>query len=436
MNITQVLGELQRLWDQYSGPVIIGVGVVALVLLVWIAVRFWRNRTRSKVVSTIAAVVVMAWTSEGLLAVALDTFHIPTGFAVMVFFVFEAMLLAAAMQAEEHRTATGVPGPAGQYAFLLAATSGIVASFGANGPGLVFLRVALPLIAVGQWWIALTAERSTDTDDMKAERQRRKDDRAATWAVTPRTVLIRLGLMKPGKSSTTTAQREQQITRMVVAADLVAADGWRAKRARKRLRRLSRTADPAMIEAVAERVRQAVDAERLMVPDRERPRYAGQSGTDRSSGTARRQPTDRRAESGTAPSVPSGTALRALPESESGTVGQASGTGHRAVAGQRAPGVRESSGSTSGAGRRAPSGEEERQSARDIYRASLSAGDPLSGAQLARMYEKTDPKWGVRRIAEVRDQMQQEAPAARPGDELAPVGGAQLVDVNQEDEEQ
>jgi hypothetical protein len=53
---------------------------------------------------------------------------------------------------------------------------------------------------------------------------------------------------------------------MVTAADTVAIGGRAAKRAQRRLRKLARTSTRDMIATVAERVRQAVDAEALMVP--------------------------------------------------------------------------------------------------------------------------------------------------------------------------
>lgn len=46
--------------------------------------------------------------------------------------------------------------------------------------------------------------------------------------------------------------------------------------------------------------------------------------------------------------------------------------------------------------------EEKRQDARELYRASVASGRPLKGAELSRLYKQTDPKWGNRRIRDVR----------------------------------
>lgn len=264
--MTNILDQLAKLWTDHQAAIVLGVGAVIVVLLAVAGWRFYRSGSKSKWVGGIAAVSVLAWTSEGLWQVARDEMHLPLAFAVMTFFVFEAMMIAAGMRAEEHRAAKGVPGPGGRFVWILATCSGFISSLGAQVAVEYPLRVILPLLAVGLWWVGITAERDDDTDEMKAERQRLADEREATWTVTPRTVLVRLGLMKPGKSTTTEAQREYQIARMVMAADTIAVGGRGAARARKRLRRLARTADAAMIETVAERVRQAVDAERLMVP--------------------------------------------------------------------------------------------------------------------------------------------------------------------------
>jgi hypothetical protein len=264
-----LLRKLTALWDQHQDAAVIGAGALALVLVAVVAWRIWHSAERSKILDRLTAVVVMAWTSEGLVHVALSTFKLPAAFVAITFFVFEAMMLSAGMKAEEYRRRRGVPGPAGRYVFLIAAVSGVVSSFGAGSAGEVFLRIVLPPLAVGLWWISLLMDRADDTEEIKAARTRAAEEREATWVHTPRSVAVRLGLMKPGRSTTTEAQREAQIRRMVELAD--AADGRTGKaRARRlaRLRRLTRTADEAMVVEVAERVERARDSERRMLPDR------------------------------------------------------------------------------------------------------------------------------------------------------------------------
>jgi hypothetical protein len=266
------LNQVAVFWRGHQAEAVVGAAVVIMVVLAWSGWRLYRSRERSKVVSTLAAVLVMAWTSEGLLAVALYQVRLPLPFALMTFTVFEMMMLAAGLKAEEHRSTKGVPGPAGRYVFLIATVSGVIACLGAASTAERLLRVALPPLAVGLWWIGLAGERPTDNEQVRAERARRAAQREATWVWTPRTVLVRFGVMKPGATTVTDAQREHQVNRMVVAADTIALGGHRVRRARTRLRRLARTATPAMVAEVARRQRQAAEAETRMVtvggPDR------------------------------------------------------------------------------------------------------------------------------------------------------------------------
>jgi len=43
------------------------------------------------------------------------------------------------------------------------------------------------------------------------------------------------------------------------------------------------------------------------------------------------------------------------------------------------------------------------EEARQVYRASVAAGDPLTGRQLGRMYNRS-PSWGRERVGEVKSQ--------------------------------
>lgn len=244
---------------------------LTIVLLAVVAWRFWRTGNRSKKIANLAAVVVMVWTSEGLWNVAVNRFDLPAQFAAISFFVFELLLLAAALRAEEERAQHGHPGAAGRYAFVIGGTSGFVSSFGAHNVGEVIFRIGLPMVALGLWWVLLVAPRATDTKEMQDARQRLQEKRDAAWVWTPNKILVVLGLKKPGAESVTEAQVRQTIRRMVAAADTIAlsANGgvsaWKVTRARRRLRILARTATPEMVEAVARQQRQAVNAERLMV---------------------------------------------------------------------------------------------------------------------------------------------------------------------------
>ena len=268
VDVQKISAEVTRFWENYGALVILGTGVFALLLVSWALWRFSRTGNKSKVVSTIAAVVVMLWTSEGLLAVTVGEFGVPWQFAGVAFFVFEAMMLAAAMKAEENRRERGLPGAAGQYVFVIAVTSGVISAFGAETVGEIVLRVILPPLAVGLWWILLVSDRDDDSEEIQEKRRQKLAEREATWAITWTTLLVRWGVKKPGRSTTTAAQREHLRDRMVALADQAETlnkDSRRRKKLVRKLRVLTRNADEALVAEVAERVDRARRAEELMI---------------------------------------------------------------------------------------------------------------------------------------------------------------------------
>lgn len=272
------LAEVIGVWDQYWPLIVTGIGVVAAVLVLVLVLTFARSPRKDRWIETGAAVLVLAWTSEGMWEVATDDLGFPLPFATVTFCVAEAMIAASATRATAYRRMHGVPGPAGTLVWVLATTFAVIVALAADSPVEFALRLALPLLAIYMWWTGLVAEWPGDTDEMRAERRRRAEEREATWAVTPRTLAVQIGLMKPGNMTTTEAQREHQVRRMVQLADTAAlTEGRRHDRALKQLRRLARTADPDMEVEVAARVERARFAELRMVIE---PQSAGRTRAD------------------------------------------------------------------------------------------------------------------------------------------------------------
>jgi hypothetical protein len=228
--------------------------VLIATLFLW---RFSKSEQKDRWVDRIATVLVLAWTSEGMWEVATRALHLPVEFVVASFFVAESMMVSSAMRATAHRATKGVPGRAGTLVWVLAATFGLIVALNAGSLVGFLLRLALPLSAAALWWQGLTAERDTDTIEMRAERARLRAERESTWAVTPRTLLVRWGVLKPGNITITEAQRQMSVDRMV-AARMVIHDAKRVKGARRKLRRLAMTATPDMIEDVRRQVRQTM----------------------------------------------------------------------------------------------------------------------------------------------------------------------------------
>ncbi|SBT63106.1 hypothetical protein GA0070622_0047, partial [Micromonospora sediminicola] len=281
----EVWGEITGFWEKYSDQVMLGLGFVALGLVVASLVLFFKAKDKAKWISALAAIVVMAWTSEALLDVALHTWKLPAGFAGVAFFVFEALLLSTLMEAERERAETGMPGAAAGYAFVIAVVQGGVAALGTDIFSLQVLRVALPILAIGRWWLTLRRPRATDTEQMKQQRKQREEERESTWVITPTSILTALRIKRPGKLTASDAERERVIARMAVLADAATTSPrWWRPWVEYRLRRLARGATQAMVEEAAVRAERASRAVEVMVPGRRV--GAGNSGGARSSGRA------------------------------------------------------------------------------------------------------------------------------------------------------
>lgn len=399
LDTAAIAAQINELWSRYGGWIITGVAAVTVALVLAAVLVLWRSRHRARLLSGLTALVVLAWTSEGLWEVARHTLGLPAAFAAMTFFVFEAMMLSSAMQAEQHRARYGTPGPAGRYVWVLAAITATVVGLNAASAVEAVLRVALPLAAAGLWWVGMLAPRDSDTEGIRAERERAAQRRAATWAVTPRTILVAIGLMRPGEETVTDAERERRIRRMVAAADRVHAspDTWLAHRAATRLRRLARLANAEDIAEVRQRVGRAAGVVQLVVPTTGTPKLNKGRSADRTprwtrppSPTPGHEAVSTRAGDDRAASTPG----ERVPPGQASVPGQADpGDGY--------PGTRVAASPTPGVGRsparRTRSGRNlAREEAERVYRDSVAAGEPLSGGQLAARFgcdESTARRW-------------------------------------------
>jgi hypothetical protein len=223
--------QVSAVWDDYGYPLVAGVGVLVVVVVVTAVVKVARSRQRDRAVGGLTAVVVLAWTSEGLWEVARFTLGLPLGFAVMTFFVYEAMMLTCALQAERHRKRHPSPGPAGRYVWVLASITATVVALNAETLVEALLRFTLPLAAAGLWWVGITAERDDDPGEVKQLRAAERARREAIWAISWRRLLVAVGVMRPGAQTLTEAERERRIRQMVTAAASACSSccpSWRA----------------------------------------------------------------------------------------------------------------------------------------------------------------------------------------------------------------
>jgi hypothetical protein len=346
LDLDRLIAPLNSLWEAYGGLVLLGLGVVVVAAAGYVIARVIRRLPVNRLIALVAVGPTLVWTSHGVWNVTVHAMGMSPVIAAFAFLVFEAMLLNAGYEAEQHRRRYGTPGPHARYVWVIALTTGTIASLG--DPTMVgsVARFVLPLVAAGLWWTTLTAPRESDTPGMIEARERRNRGRSTSWAITPRTVLVAAGIMRPGdEQSMSEAERERRIRRMVVLADRLHSapvDGRVHRRASARLRRLARLATAEDVAEVRDRVARAVSVVTEVVP-------AAQP-TD--SQPAR--PSTRQRETGTPqagqPVTPAGVTQHTSPHGASG-----------------------------------PDTRPGRIDARATWLASLRHGTPLSGGELARL---------------------------------------------------
>lgn len=270
LDLDRIAAQVNSVWDSYGGLVLLALGVLVVAATCYVIVRVIRRVPVNRLIALAAVGPTLVWTSHGVWNVTVNALGMSPMIAVFAFLVFEAMLLNAAYEAEQHRRRYGIPGPHGRYVWVIATATGSIASLG--DPTLVgsVARFVLPLVAAGLWWTTLTAPRQTDTRKMIEARERRARGRSTTWALTPRSVLVAVGIMRPGdEQSMSEAERERRIRRMVVLADWVhdaPAGGRVHRRASARLRRLARLASAEDVAEVGARVARAVSVVAEVVP--------------------------------------------------------------------------------------------------------------------------------------------------------------------------
>lgn len=268
-DISRIGEQVNAFWVEYGYALVAGVAVVVVAVVVTAVVKVARSHQLDRWVAGLTALVVLAWTSEGLWEVARFTLGLPLGFAVMTFFVYEAMMITCAMQAERHRRRHPSPGPAGRYVWVLASITATVVAFNAETLVEALLRFTLPLAAAGLWWVGITAERDDDPDEVKQLRESERARREAIWAISWRRLLVAVGVMRPGTQTLSDAERERRVRQMVAAADQLQAarpGSRRADRALRRLRRLARLASANDIATVRARVARATRIAELVMP--------------------------------------------------------------------------------------------------------------------------------------------------------------------------
>lgn len=231
----------------HRGSAVLAAGAALVVLLVaGVVVRRARRGRPDRWMDTAALLLTLGWSAEGMWEVTTDTLHLPLGAVVIGLLVFEAQLGSAMMRANRHQDEHGHPGQHGRWAWCVAAAMATVASLAGNSPAEVALRIAIPLLAVGQWWMGLTADGTT------------AELGATSWRWTPRRLLLAVGAIEPGERDAETVDRDRLIRQMTRVEYRRRHAGKRtAHRYGRQLARLSLKADDDVIAEVRRRVDRA-----------------------------------------------------------------------------------------------------------------------------------------------------------------------------------
>ena len=238
-------------------------GVTALVLLVTLAtlLRKLGRRDLSRTVTTLATILGLAWSAQGMWDTAVHHYRQDVLVASVLFVVFESMMLARMLQAGRYRTDLERRAKHVRAVWLIAAVMALVVALG-EGWAQAPARLAIPLLVAYGWWTDLTAG---DDPDKKLTTSLR-------W--TPRRLGLAIGMLEATARDAETIDRDSLRDRMTrLAFRSHHAPAWLNDVLRRpvRLSRLKTLAEDADLREVRLRLaRMSVDL--LTPPEPEPPR--------------------------------------------------------------------------------------------------------------------------------------------------------------------
>jgi hypothetical protein len=268
IDLDAVRAGITSFWETWGDLIISVVGlllIAAFALVIRYALRHARSTPRSRLIAGYVFALSLFWMGEGQFEVMTrpeSGFEVPWGVALFACGIFEGFLAQAYYQAEEYRREYGHPGPAGPRMWFIGLAGAAVAASAAASVTEYLFRLVVPVMAVWGIWTILRAPRADDSAAVKARRQEQEDRRRATWAWTPRSILVAVGAMRPEAISTTAAEEERQVRKLAALGDLIAAAPasnwhWLRDRRERKLRKLTRTATAGQLAEAAARVARA-----------------------------------------------------------------------------------------------------------------------------------------------------------------------------------
>lgn len=243
MSVDTVLNLLDR------PSVLIPGLVLSVLMLIWVARRVRKvvkSERPDEPLSNLAMLIGLGWSSEAVWELTGRIPDFPMQLRLLVFFVFEVLLVLAMIRARRNMREHHHPGRSGRTAWIVACVMAAVAGAASHSVPEALLRIAIPLLVTNQWW-----------DGLIGEGAKRRED-ATSWRWTPRRLLLWLGAIEPGERDVESVNRErliQQMTRLEFARRH--GSPGRGERRAARLARMSLSADDDMIAQVRARVERA-----------------------------------------------------------------------------------------------------------------------------------------------------------------------------------
>lgn len=237
------LDQLAQFWTTYGTAVILTIGAVTVALGAVLGWRWFRHGEAHKRTGTLAVVLATAFSAEGMWEVATQALHLETYIALVLFAMFEVVMVNQGLLAK-HKLDPAVPGSPRKhmvFVWLIAFATGGIASTNSDNLTEFCLRLVAPSVAAGIWWTTLTADGVV------------KDKDAVTVRWSLRRLALWVGAIEPGENDVKDVDRERRLSKLIDLAN-ARQRGDLSKRQARKLSRLERHADDAMLDEVIRRM--------------------------------------------------------------------------------------------------------------------------------------------------------------------------------------
>lgn len=271
----------------HAQHVAVGAGAVGALMALALLWRFLRRGHAHVKLGRVAVTLATLFAMEGMYEVAHGPLGLNVAGSLMFCATFEVVMLHQGSLAA-HKLAAAGAGPTPdisrhmKFVWIVAVTSGVIASTASDSVTEVVLRLATPPLAAGIWYMSLYADRAP------AERQ------PSAWIWTPQRIGVRLGLLKPGAADDLTEVFAARRIAALVDAGLTlhaeqqaaklrhgepdAPSWWRMRHqrdplaaARRRVQRLTKTASAEDVAAARTQLRRVLTVEDALLGQGDEP---------------------------------------------------------------------------------------------------------------------------------------------------------------------